>query len=110
MFSSFDGPCASPGRLESPRRTLERPGALRDRGDDEHRTLAMSAIPVHIQRKFEQRWAARFVSRVAPAAPEWVPARPHDSGSQSNETVDGLDSTADALRHAAKDTAKGALG
>jgi hypothetical protein len=70
----------------------------------------MSAIPVHIQRKFEQRWAARFDSRVVPAAPEWVPARPHDSGSQSNETVDGLESTTDALRHTAEDTAKGALG
>jgi hypothetical protein len=39
---------------------------------------------------------------------ERVPARPHDSGSQSNETVDGLDSTAEALRHAAEDTASGA--
>jgi hypothetical protein len=28
----------------------------------------MSAIPLHIQRKFEQRWAARFASRVVPAA------------------------------------------
>jgi hypothetical protein len=32
----------------------------------------MSAIPVHIQRKFEQRWAARFASRVAPAAPKSI--------------------------------------
>jgi hypothetical protein len=39
---------------------------------------------------------------------EQVPARPHDSGSQSNETFDGLDSTAEALRHAAEDTASGA--
>jgi hypothetical protein len=29
---------------------------------------------------------------------------------QSNETIDGLDPTADALRHAAEDTAKGAFG
>jgi hypothetical protein len=36
---------------------------------------------------------------------ERIPARPHDSGSQSNETVDGLDSTTEALRHAAEDTA-----
>jgi hypothetical protein len=35
-------------------------------------------------------------------------ARPHDSGSQSNETFDGLDSTTEALRHAAEDTASGA--
>jgi hypothetical protein len=34
--------------------------------------------------------------------------RPHDSGSQSNDTVDGLDSTTEALRHAAEDTASGA--
>jgi hypothetical protein len=27
----------------------------------------MSAIPLHLQRKFEQRWAARFVSPVASA-------------------------------------------
>jgi hypothetical protein len=30
----------------------------------------MSAIPLHLQRKCEQRWAARFVSRVASAAPK----------------------------------------
>lgn len=29
----------------------------------------MSVIPLHLQRKFEQRWAARFVAPVAPAAP-----------------------------------------
>jgi hypothetical protein len=39
---------------------------------------------------------------------ERVPVRPHDSGSQANETVDGLDATAEALRHAAEDTASGA--
>jgi hypothetical protein len=37
-----------------------------------------------------------------------VPARPHDSGSQANETVDGLDATAESLRHAAEDTPSGA--
>ena len=35
---------------------------------------------------------------------EQVPARPHDSGSQANETDDGLDATAEAVRHAAEDT------
>jgi hypothetical protein len=30
----------------------------------------MSAIPLHLQRKFERRWAARFVSPVASAAPK----------------------------------------
>jgi len=39
---------------------------------------------------------------------EQVPARPHDSGSGANETVDGLDSVAETLRHAAEDTPSGA--
>ena len=39
---------------------------------------------------------------------EQVPARPHDSGSGANETVDGLDSATEALRHAAEDTPSGA--
>jgi hypothetical protein len=30
----------------------------------------MSTIPLHLQRKFEQRWAARFVSPLAPTAPK----------------------------------------
>jgi hypothetical protein len=30
----------------------------------------MSTIPLHIQRKFEQRWAARFVSPLASTAPK----------------------------------------
>jgi hypothetical protein len=38
---------------------------------------------------------------------EQVPARPHDSGSQANETDDGLDATGEALRHAAEDTPAG---
>jgi hypothetical protein len=37
-----------------------------------------------------------------------VPSRPHDSGSQANETVDGLDATTESLRHAAEDTPSGA--
>lgn len=36
-----------------------------------------------------------------------VPARPHDSGSAANETVDGLDATTEALRHAAEETPAG---
>jgi hypothetical protein len=35
--------------------------------------------------------------------------RRHDAGSQANETTDGLDSAAEALRHAAEDTPSGAL-
>ena len=37
-----------------------------------------------------------------------VAAKPHDAGSQANETVDGLDATTEALRHAAEDTPIGA--
>jgi hypothetical protein len=32
----------------------------------------MSIIPLHIQRLFEQRWAAQFGSRVIPAVPKNV--------------------------------------
>jgi hypothetical protein len=39
---------------------------------------------------------------------EQVPARPHDSGSAANETVDGLDAITEAVRHAAEDTPSGA--
>jgi hypothetical protein len=41
-------------------------------------------------------------------AGEQVQARPHDSGSAANETVDGLDATTEALRQAAEDTPSGA--
>jgi hypothetical protein len=44
--------------------------ALKDRGVDERGALVMSAIPLHLQRKFEQRWAARFVTRAASAVPK----------------------------------------
>jgi hypothetical protein len=30
----------------------------------------MSSIPLHIERRFEQRWVARFFSPVASAAPK----------------------------------------
>jgi hypothetical protein len=32
----------------------------------------MSIIPLHLQRRFEQRWAARFGSLVIPAVPKKV--------------------------------------
>jgi hypothetical protein len=44
-----------------------------------------------------------------PKAGKQIPARRHDSGSQANETVDGLDAEAEALRHAAEDTPSGAV-
>ena len=34
-------------------------------------------------------------------------AHPRDSGSQANETVDGLDSTTESLRHATEDRPSG---
>ena len=37
-----------------------------------------------------------------------IPARPHDAGSGANETVDGLDSTSEALRQAVEETPTGA--
>jgi hypothetical protein len=36
-----------------------------------------------------------------------VPVRPHDSGSQANETVDGLDAETEALRQATEDKPAG---
>jgi len=39
---------------------------------------------------------------------EQVPASPHDTGSQANETLDGLDAMAESLRHATEDTPSGA--
>jgi hypothetical protein len=45
---------------------------------------------------------------ILPETGEQVPAKPHDSGSAANETVDGLDATTEALRHAAEDTPSGA--
>jgi hypothetical protein len=38
-----------------------------------------------------------------------VQPRRHDAGSGANETTDGLDASAEALRHAAEDTPSGAL-
>jgi hypothetical protein len=32
----------------------------------------MSEIPLHLQRRFEQRWAARFVPPVAAVAPKTI--------------------------------------
>jgi hypothetical protein len=44
---------------------------------------------------------------ITPETGEQVPARPHDSGSAANETVDGLDAITEAIRHAAEDTPSG---
>jgi hypothetical protein len=45
--------------------------------------------------------------QVAAETGKQVPARPHDSGSAANETVDGLDATTESLRRAAEDTPAG---
>jgi hypothetical protein len=44
---------------------------------------------------------------VSSEAGKQVPARPHDTGSAANETVDGLDATTETLRKAAEDTPSG---
>jgi hypothetical protein len=46
-------------------------------------------------------------SSVIDAGAGQVPTHPHDSGSQANETVDGLDASTESLRHAAEDTPSG---
>ncbi len=47
----------------------------------------MGIVPLHLQRRFEQRWAAQFSSKVVPS----VPANVGSKGSPDN-----------AARHAAK--------
>jgi hypothetical protein len=44
-----------------------------------------------------------------PSTGEQIPSRPHDTGSQANETVDGLDATTELLRHAAEDMPSGTI-
>lgn len=46
-------------------------------------------------------------SDVDPEAGKQVPARPHDAGSQANETVDGLDAETEVLRRATEDEPAG---
>jgi hypothetical protein len=47
----------------------------------------MSIIPLHIQRRFEQRWAARFVSLVIPAVPKSVGLK---GVQDQNPTIGGI--------------------
>jgi hypothetical protein len=42
--------------------------------------------------------------QIAPEAGEQIPSRRHDAGSGANETIDGLDVSTEALRHATKET------
>jgi hypothetical protein len=46
-------------------------------------------------------------SSVIEAGAGQVTAHPHDSGSQANETVDGLDASTESLRRACEDTPSG---
>jgi hypothetical protein len=45
--------------------------------------LAMSIIPLHLQRKFERRWAARFVRPVASTAPKSISLKGTATGQPS---------------------------
>jgi hypothetical protein len=46
-------------------------------------------------------------SEYEPEDGKQIPARPHDTGSQANETVDGLDAETEALRRATEDVPAG---
>jgi hypothetical protein len=53
--------------------TFEPTGAFYEYwGNPERKPSAMSVIPLHPQRRFEQRWAAQFGSRVFSAVPKTV--------------------------------------
>jgi hypothetical protein len=58
------------------------------------------------QNQAQRRWSIGEVETWLHG--EQVPSRPHDSGSQANETLDGLDATTELLRHATEDTRRGA--
>jgi hypothetical protein len=59
----------------------------------------------------QKNWTPRrstAIDAITGSGAAQVPARPHDSGSQANETVDGFDSSTESLRHATEDTPSGA--
>jgi hypothetical protein len=72
--------------LERTFKTTERVDAF-ETGRQRTRSLAMSEIPLHLQRRFEQRWAARFVPPVAAVAPKSIVLK---------DTVNSLQRAADA--------------
>jgi hypothetical protein len=59
--------------------TFEAPRALRSAAMGKLRTprWVMSIVPLDLQRRFEQRWAARFSRPLPPAAPEKHPLERH---------------------------------
>ena len=53
----------------------------------------MSIIPLHLQRRFEQRWAARFARPVASATPKNIGLKCHQplpSPAKEKEKAAGL--------------------
>ena len=44
-----------------------------------------------------------MAEKIPPRTNGQVPTKPHDAGSQANETVDGLDAETEVLRHPAED-------
>ena len=54
----------------------------------------MNTIPLHLQRRFEQRWAARFVRPVASATPKINVAYWLVNGAQQAEDFNGFKSQA----------------
>jgi hypothetical protein len=65
----------------------------------------MSIIPLHLQRRFEQRWAARFVSPVASAAPKSIGLKgafnslPRQAKAKAKEKPAGLRSATALAQH-----------
>jgi hypothetical protein len=54
----------------------------------------MASIPLHLQRRFEQRWAAKFLFRPDPNAPKTQELETHDqqqaAPAKANERLAGL--------------------
>ena len=53
----------------------------------------MPSIPLHLQRRFEQRWAAKFLFRPDPNAPKTQELETHDQQQapvKANERLAGL--------------------
>jgi hypothetical protein len=64
----------SPPRDSSGQSDLQRTAHVefRETGATTNGALVMSDIPLHLQRRFEQRWAARFVPPAASTAPKSI--------------------------------------
>jgi hypothetical protein len=74
------------------------------RGRSEARSLAMSAIPLHLQRRFELKWASRFSVPVAVNAPKnaeakATPTTPAFRPAKTKEKPVGVNRRALSLSH-----------